>query len=250
MNGKWPKLAVAALIAVAFAAYFGLDLGSQLNLPNLKARHGELLASVNRAPGRAVAIFFLIYVAVTALSLPGAAIMTIAAGAIFGLWRGVLVVSFASAVGASLAFLSSRYLLRNWVKERFSTRIAAIDRGMESGGAFYLLTLRLIPAFPFFLINLGMGLTAMRLITFYIVSQVGMLPGTFLFVNAGVQLSDVRSVSDILSPELVGSLVLLGIFPLIARAVLGWLARRRVYRGFKRPRRFDRNLVVIGAGAG
>ncbi len=192
----------------------------------------------------------LLYVAVTALSLPGAAILTLAAGAIFGLWRGTLIVSFASTIGASLAFLSSRYLLRDWVKARFGNRIAAIDRGIARDGAFYLLTLRLIPAFPFFLVNLAMGLTAMRLLTFALVSQAGMLLGTLVYVNAGTQLAAIESTRDILSPALIGSFVLLGLFPLFAKALVGWWKRRRVYRRWRRPRRFDRNLIVIGAGAG
>jgi pyruvate/2-oxoglutarate dehydrogenase complex dihydrolipoamide dehydrogenase (E3) component/uncharacterized membrane protein YdjX (TVP38/TMEM64 family) len=187
---------------------------------------------------------------VTSLSLPGAAVMTLAAGAIFGLWTGVFIVSFASAIGASLAFLSSRYILRDWVASKFARRVKAIDDGIQKDGAFYLLTLRLIPAFPFFLINLAMGLTAMRLPVYYLVSQAGMLPGTFVFVNAGTQLSQIRSTSDILSPGLIGSFVLLGLFPLIAKFVIGRIRRSRIYKGYTRPQRFDRNLVVIGAGAG
>jgi pyruvate/2-oxoglutarate dehydrogenase complex dihydrolipoamide dehydrogenase (E3) component/uncharacterized membrane protein YdjX (TVP38/TMEM64 family) len=198
----------------------------------------------------AAAAFFLLYVAVTALSLPGAAILTLAAGAIFGLWEGILIASFASTIGASLAFLSSRYLLRDWVKARFGGRIDAIDRGIERDGAFYLLSLRLIPAFPFFLVNLAMGVTAMRLLIFALVSQLGMLPGTIVYVNAGTQLAAVESSSDIFSPALIGSFVLLGLFPLLAKAAVGWWKRRLVYRGWRRPRRFDRNLIVIGAGAG
>ncbi len=209
-----------------------------------------MVALLDRRPLLIIGGFFVLYVAVTALSLPGAVIMTLAAGAIFGLWQGTLIVSFASAIGASLAFLSSRYLLRDWVKSRFGKRVEAIDRGIDKDGAFYLLTLRLIPAFPFFLINLAIGLTAMRLLVFYPVSQIGMLPGTLVFVNAGVQLSQISSTGDILSPRLVGSLVLLGIFPLIGKVLLASWKRRRAYHGYRRPARFDRNLVVIGAGAG
>ena len=177
-------------------------------------------------------------------------ILTLAAGAVFGVGLGTLIVSFASAIGASLAFLSSRFVLRDWVKARFGQRIAAIDRGIAKEGALYLLTLRLIPAFPFFLINLAMGLTTMRLGTYFIVSQIGMLPGTLVFVNAGTQLAAIDSTSDILSPALIGSFVLLGLFPLIAKWFVGLVKRRRVYRAYRRPRRFDRNLIVIGAGAG
>lgn len=250
MSGRYGRIALLAAIAAGVAAYFIFDLGSLLTLDNVKGQRGELVELLEQRPLLIIGGFFLLYVAVTALSLPGAVIMTLAAGAIFGLWRGSLIVSFASAIGASLAFLSSRYLLRDWVKRRFGRRVEAIDRGIEKDGAFYLLTLRLIPAFPFFLINLAMGLTAMRLLPFYAVSQVGMLPGTLVFVNAGVQLSQISSTRDILSPALIGSFVLLGLFPLIAKLLLGWWNRRRVYRGYRRPARFERNLVVIGAGAG
>ncbi|GAA3996873.1 FAD-dependent oxidoreductase [Sphingomonas humi] len=244
------RLGLLALLVGAIAAFFLLDLGTYLTLDSLKARKEELAALLDARPLLVIGGFFLVYVTATALSLPGAVILTLAAGAIFGLGLGTLIVSFASAIGASLAFLSSRYLLRDWVKARFGARVAAIDRGIAEGGAFYLLTLRLIPAFPFFLINLAMGLTAMRLPVFYLVSQIGMLPGTLVFVNAGTQLAAIERTSDILSPGLIGSFVLLGLFPLIAKAVIGWLKRRRVYRGWTRPRSFDRNLVVIGAGAG
>ncbi|HEX8571622.1 MAG TPA: FAD-dependent oxidoreductase [Allosphingosinicella sp.] len=247
MNGR---ILLLLLLALAIAGFFVFDLGQYLTLETLKARQAELEAFVEARPVAAVVAFFLVYVAVTALSLPGAAIMTVAAGAIFGLWRGTLIVSFASTIGASLAFLSSRYLLRDWVKARFGPSIAAIDRGLEKDGAFYLLTLRLIPAFPFFLINLAMGLTGMRLLTFALVSQVGMLPGTLVYVNAGTQLAAIESTSDILSPALIGSFLLLGLFPLAAKLLVGWWRKRRIYRGWRRPGRFDRNLIVIGAGAG
>ena len=244
------KIALVLLIAAAVAAFFLFDFASYLSLEALKARQAELAGFVEQRPVAAIGGFFILYIAVTALSLPGAAIMTLAAGAIFGLLLGTIIVSFASAIGASLAFLSSRYILRDWVRGRFGKRVEAIDKGIARDGAFYLLTLRLIPAFPFFLINLAMGLTAMRLATFYVVSQVGMLAGTIVYVNAGTHLAGIESTSDILSPGLIGSLVLLGIFPLIAKATLGWWKRRQVYKGWKRPRRFDRNLIVIGGGAG
>ncbi|CAA9527836.1 MAG: COG0398: uncharacterized membrane protein / Mercuric ion reductase [uncultured Sphingomonadaceae bacterium] len=244
------KLGLLALLAAAVAAFFALDLGSYLTLDGLKARQADLSALLADRPLLVVGGFFAIYVAAAALSLPGAAILTLAAGAVFGLWLGTLIVSFASAIGASLAFLSSRYLLRDWVGGRFGKRIARINSGIEKDGAFYLLTLRLIPAFPFFLVNLAMGLTTMKLATFYIVSQIGMLAGTLVFVNAGTQLARIESTGDILSPALIGSFVLLGLFPLLAKWILGLVKRRRVYKGFTRPRTFDRNLVVIGAGAG
>jgi pyruvate/2-oxoglutarate dehydrogenase complex dihydrolipoamide dehydrogenase (E3) component/uncharacterized membrane protein YdjX (TVP38/TMEM64 family) len=249
-RGSQGRIVLLLLIALAIAAFFAFDLGAYLTLTSLKSRQADLAAFVDSSPLAAIAAFFLLYVAVTALSLPGAAILTLAAGAIFGLWEGTLIASFASTIGASLAFLSSRYLLRDWVKARFGTRIDAIDRGIARDGAFYLLTLRLIPAFPFFLVNLAMGVTAMRLLTFALVSQAGMLLGTIVYVNAGTQLAGIESTNDIFSPALIGSFVLLGLFPLLAKAGVGWWRRRRVYRGWRRPRRFDRNLIVIGAGAG
>ena len=249
-SGRPARLALFALLAAGIAAFFLFDLDDGLTLANLQQQKDALAALLDRRPALVVGGFFLLYVATTALSLPGAAILTLAAGAIFGLGLGTLVASFASTIGATLAFLSSRFILRDWVQRRFGARVAAIDRGIDRDGAFYLLSLRLIPLFPFFLINLAMGLTRMRLGTFFLVSQVGMLPGTLVFVNAGTQLAAIRSTSDILSPTLIGSFALLGLFPLLARWLLGRIKQRRVYRGFRRPRRFDRNLVVIGAGAG
>jgi pyruvate/2-oxoglutarate dehydrogenase complex dihydrolipoamide dehydrogenase (E3) component/uncharacterized membrane protein YdjX (TVP38/TMEM64 family) len=247
---SYGRIALLLLIAAAVAAFFVFDLGSWLTLGNLKAQQAALAAAVEARPLLVIGGFFLLYVAVTALSLPGAAIMTLAAGAMFGLLTGTLIVSLASTLGASLAFLSSRYLLRDWVKRRFGRRTEAIDRGVEKDGAFYLLTLRLIPLFPFFLVNLAMGLTAMRLVPYALVSMAGMLPGTIVYVLAGTQLARIESTSDILSPGLIGSFVLLGLFPLIAKGILGAFRRRRIYKGHKLPRRFDRNLIVIGAGAG
>ena len=244
------RIALVLVVAAAFAAFFLLDLGSTLSLDTLKSRQSELASFVEREPLIAAGGFFLIYVAATALSLPGAVIMTLAAGAIFGLLLGTLIVSFASMAGASLAFLSSRYLFRDWVRKRFGKRIETMDRGLAKDGAFYLLTLRLIPVFPFFLINLAMGLTVMRLATFAFVSQIGMFAGTLVFVNAGTQLAAIESTGDILSPGLIGSLVLLGLFPLVAKALLDGWKLRRVYRPWKRPKKFDRNLIVIGGGAG
>ena len=248
--GTANKIALLAFIVAAIAAFFFFDLGSYLTLSSLKARQFDLATLLQNRPLVVIGGFFLLYVATTALSLPGAAILTLAAGAVFGLWLGSLIVSFASTIGASLAFLSSRFVLRDWVKSQFGGRVAAIDRGIENGGTVYLLTMRLIPAFPFFLVNLAMGLTKIRLTTFYGVSQIGMLPGTLVFVNAGTQLASIKSTGDILSPTLIASFVLLGLFPLIVKAIVGLVKRRHVYRNFRRPRRFDRNLVVIGAGAG
>ena len=249
-QGRAGKVALFAFFVAVITAFFVFDLGSYLTLSGLKARQSDLATLLANRPVAVIGGFFLLYVATTALSLPGAAILTLAAGAVFDLWLGSLIVSFASAIGASLAFLSSRFVLRDWVKARFGKRVAAIDRGIEKGGAVYLLTMRLIPAFPFFLINLAMGLTKMRLATFYGVSQIGMLPGTFVFVNAGTQLAAIQSTRDILSPTLIASFVLLGLFPLIVKSIVALFKRRHIYRNYPRPSRFDRNLVVIGAGAG
>ncbi|AFV85392.1 mercuric reductase (Hg(II) reductase) [Alteromonas mediterranea DE1] len=201
-------------------------------------------------PVLSIGVFFAIYVAVTALSLPGAAILTLAAGALFGLVQGLVIVSFASSVGATLAFLVSRFILRDTVRNKFKEKLKKIDEGVEKQGAFYLFTLRLVPVFPFFLINLLMGLTSLKTWTFYWVSQIGMLAGTAVYVNAGTQLAQIDSLSGIVSPGLIFSFVLLGIFPWIAKGIVALVNRRRVYKGYNKPKKFDRNLVVIGAGAG
>ncbi|WP_324749377.1 FAD-dependent oxidoreductase [Sphingomonas sp. LY54] len=250
MKGSSGKILLLLVVAAAIAAFFLLDLDRYLTLDMLKARQADLAALLRERPWFAIGGFFLIYVAATALSLPGAAILTLAAGAIFGLWAGTAVVSVASTLGACLAFLSSRYLLRDWVAARFGKRIAAIDEGIRRDGAFYLLSLRLIPVFPFFLVNLAMGLTAMRLAPYALASWIGMLPGTIVYVNAGTQIARIETTGDILSPALIGSFALLGLFPLLAKFVVGRLRRRRIYKGWRRPKRFDRNLIVIGAGAG
>src|SRR5690606_30009828 len=194
-------------------------------------------------------VFFTVYVAVAAASIPGAAVMTVAAGALFGLFEGTLLVSFASTIGASLAFLVARFVLRDSLRARYGERLKKIDAGIERDGAFYLFTLRLVPVFPFFVVNLLAGLTSIRLRTFYWVSQLGMLAGTLVYVYAGTQLARIDSLRDVLSPGLLGALVLLGVLPLLARWLTRWLAARRVYRGFRRPAKFDYNLLVIGAGS-
>ena len=244
------KLAILALIAIAITLFFVFDLGQYLSLSYLKDSQAEFRELFDARPWLTAGAFFALYVAVTALSLPGAAIMTLAAGALFGLGWGLLLVSFASSIGATLAFLVARFVLRDAIKARFAQRLKAIDRGVERDGAFYLFALRLVPAFPFFVINLVMGLTAMRTLTFYLVSQVGMLPGTFVYVNAGTQIGQIDSLGGLLSPGLIGSFVLLGLFPLIARKLLDAYKARRVYQGWTKPARFDRNLIVIGAGSG
>ncbi|RWA53172.1 dihydrolipoamide dehydrogenase [Cupriavidus sp. UYMSc13B] len=223
-------LIVVAIIAL-FGAYFGLDLGRYLNLPHLKAGQAALQAYHAAHPALAIAGYFLLYVAVTALSLPGAAIMTLAGGAIFGLWVGTLLVSFASTFGATLAFLVSRYLFREAVQRRFGDRLASIHAGLAKEGAFYLFALRLVPLVPFFTINLVMGLTPIKTSTFYWVSQVGMLAGTVVYVNAGTQLARIGSAAEILSPALLGSFALIGLLPLVARAVVRRIQTSNRFRG-------------------
>jgi pyruvate/2-oxoglutarate dehydrogenase complex dihydrolipoamide dehydrogenase (E3) component/uncharacterized membrane protein YdjX (TVP38/TMEM64 family) len=244
------RIALLTLVAAAIAAALWLGVGDLVTLDTLKARRTGLAEMLEQRPVPIMALYFGLYVTFAALSIPGAAVMTLAGGAIFGFWRGLLLVSFASVLGAVLAFLGSRYLFRDWVRRRFGRQIAAIDRGIERDGIFYLLAIRLNPVFPYFLVNLAMGLTRIGVVRFALVSQVGMLPATMVYVNAGTQLAHIRTLGDILSPQLIGSLVLLSLFPLIAKLAVDALRRRRVYRGWKRPRRFDRNLVVIGAGSG
>ena len=248
MDGR--RITLLLLVLAAVAAFFWFDVGSWLTLENLKARQGELQAWQAANPWLSAGIAFLVYVLVTALSLPGATVMTLAIGAVFGLWKGLVLVSFASTIGATLAFLLARFLLRDWVQGRFGDKLKAINEGIEKDGAFYLFGLRLVPLFPFFVINLVMGLTPMRTWTYAWVSQLGMLAGTFVYVNAGTQLGRLESLSGILSPQLILSFALLGVFPLVARRLLAWLRGRKALSGYPRPRRFDRNLVVIGAGSG
>lgn len=214
------RLILAALIAIAIGLFFWLDLGRYLSLDALRAEHAALQAFVTANELSAAAGFFLLYVAVTALSIPGAAVMTLAAGAVFGLLKGTLLVSFASSVGATLAFLLARFLLRDWVERRFAWATDKINAGVTREGGYYLFSLRLVPLFPFFVINLVMGLTRLRSWTFYWVSQLGMLPGTLVYVNAGTQLGQIEEAGDILSPALIGSFVLLGLFPLLAKKSL------------------------------
>lgn len=243
------KLLIVAVIVLLAATFFWLDLHRLLTLEGLKASLGQFEAWRAAAPLLVSLAFFVAYVMVAALSLPGAAVMTLAAGALFGLLEGTLIVSFASSIGATLAFLASRYLLRDAIQKRFGDRLKAINEGMARDGAFYLFTLRLVPLFPFFLVNLLTGLTQIRTRSFYWISQVGMLAGTLVYVNAGTQLAKISSLSGVASPGLLISFALLGIFPLLSKWFLGVLRRRRVYAKWTRPQRFDRNLVVIGAGA-
>lgn len=244
------RLALLVFIFILIAAFFVFDLQNYLTLETLKAQQAAIETYRSNHPGRAVAIYALVYIAVTGLSLPGATILTLAGGAVFGLLWGTLIVSFASTIGATLAFLAARFLFRDVVKSRFGDRLQAIDKGVAKDGALYLFTLRLVPVFPFFVINLVMGLTALKTQTFYWVSQVGMLAGTVVYVNAGTQLGKLESLSGILSPELIGSFALLGIFPLFANKIVETIKANKVYAQWIKPTRFDSNVVVIGAGSG
>jgi len=250
------KAGVLVVIAAAAASFWAGDLGRYLSLGYLQHSHGSLVALYAQQPVMVMLGYVLMYVVVTALSLPGATIVTLAGGAIFGFSWGLLLVSFASSIGATLAFLTARFVLREHVERRFGAWLAEVNRGVERDGAWYLFTLRLVPLVPFVVINLAMGLTTMKTRTFYAVSQLGMLAGTAVFVNAGTQLARVNSLNDILGPGLLASLALLGVFPWLARQGMAALRRHHVHARWmarwsgQRPRRFDRNLIVIGGGAG
>ena len=246
LDKRW---VVVIAVALAVALFFWFDLEHYLSLEFIKSRQAQLETWRAARPVVAGATGFLIYVALAALSLPGAAVMTLAAGAIFGLLWGTLIVSFASTIGATLAFLASRLLFKTWVQSRFGDRLTAVNAGIQKEGGFYLFTLRQVPLFPFFVINLAMGVTPIRPLTFYWVSQLGMLAGTLVYVNAGTQLARVESLSGIASPGLLISFALLGLFPLIAKKGLDLVRARKVYARWQRPRHFDRNLVVIGGGS-
>ncbi len=244
------KIVLILIFAILVSAFIYFDISRLLTLDYLKSQQGTLLDLFEENPLAAGVGYFLMYVAVTAVSLPGAAIMTLAGGAIFGFGWGLLIISFASSIGATLAMLAARFILRDQVKRRFGRQLEKIDRGIEREGAFYLFTLRLVPVVPFFVINLVMGLTNIRTSVFYLVSQAGMLAGTIVYVNAGTQLARIDSLSGILSPELLASFVFLGFFPLIARKIVDIARSRKVLRKWKKPASFDRDLIVIGAGSG
>ena len=249
---KASKLLVLALIGLAITSFVVLDLGRYLSLDALRQSQASLASAYTENPWSLRAGFFAVYVAVASLSLPGAAILTLAGGGVFGLGWGLLLVSFASSVGATVSFLAARFVLRDAVQARFGNRLTEINQGIARDGALYLFSLRLIPVVPFFVINLLMGLTTLRTRTFYWVSQLGMLAGTAVYVNAGTRLAELQSLKDVASPEVLGAFVLLGLFPLIAKALMNLVQKRKVYARWKavRPQTFDRNLIVIGGGAG
>jgi pyruvate/2-oxoglutarate dehydrogenase complex dihydrolipoamide dehydrogenase (E3) component/uncharacterized membrane protein YdjX (TVP38/TMEM64 family) len=249
MKNASGKLLLVAVIAVMVAVFFLLDFDRFLTLGYLKAQQQAFQDYYQAHRMWTLLAYFIIYVLVTALSLPGAAVMTLAGGALFGFWPALLVVSFASTIGATLAMLVARFLLRDWVQGQFGDKLKAINAGIDKEGALYLFSLRLVPLFPFFLINLAMGLTPLRAVTFYWVSQIGMLAGTAVYVNAGTQLGQLESAAGILSPALLISFALLGGFPLAAKKTLALVKERQLMNRFPRPKRFDYNLVVIGAGS-
>lgn len=249
MNSRNSKIALIVAVLILVAVFFVFDLGRYLTLDYLKEQQQVFSEYYQQHRLFSLGLYFLIYVVVTALSLPGATVMTLAGAALFGFWAALVVVSFASSIGATLAFLVSRFLLRDWVQNKFGDKLTAINQGIERDGAFYLFSLRLVPLFPFFMINLVMGLTPLKTRVFYLVSQVGMLAGTAVYVNAGTQLGQLQSAAGILSPGIIFSFVLLGLFPLLAKKALGIFQAHKVYAGQRKPEKFDYNLVVIGAGS-
>ena len=243
------KILIAVILSAALVAFFALDLHRHLTLDALKQQQQVFADYYGAHPWQTVLIYLALYVGATALSLPGATLLTLAGGALFGLWVGTVVISFASSIGATLAFLVSRFVLRDYVQKKFADRLRGINDGFAKDGAFYLLSLRLLPVVPFFAVNLLMGLTPMRVSRYYLVSQLGMLPATLVYVNAGTQLGQLQSLRDVASPEVIASLALLGVFPLLAKKLLEVYRTRRVMRGFRKPEKFDYNVVVIGGGS-
>ncbi|WOE83452.1 FAD-dependent oxidoreductase [Aeromonas veronii] len=244
------RLLLALVMGSLIGTFFALELGRYLTLDALQAQQAAVAQWVDSHFVTASLLFVLIYVLSTALSLPGASLLTLGGSAVFGVAWGLLLVSFASTLGATLAFLSARFLLRDWVTARFGDKLATFQSGMAKEGAFYLLSLRLIPIFPFFLVNLLMGLTPIRVSTYYWVSQLGMLPGTFVYVLAGSELGQLTSTGNILSPRLMVALTLLGLMPWLIKKLTAKLALRRLLSPYRKPARYDYNLLVIGAGAG
>ncbi len=244
------KFGLLAIIVILVGGFFVFGLGDYLTLEYFQTQKQAIDDYYQAQPVKTGLIYFFIYLIMFALALPAGAVLTLAGGAIFGLGWGTLLVSFASSIGSTLAFLASRSILRDWVEQRFGSNLAAINKGVEKEGPFYLFTLRLVPIFPPAAINLLMGLTRIKVLPFYIVSQLGMLAGTLVYINAGTQLAQINPDEGILSADLILAFVLLGVFPLIAKKIVDWLQSRKVYRGFTKPRRFDTNMVVIGAGSG
>ena len=247
-------LSITIVLSLAILGFFIfrqdiLDILAQLNLQSLKDNYASLKIYFNDRPFQSSLVYVAIYILVTALSLPGAVILTLAGGAIFGLWWGIILVSFSSTLGATAAFLLTRFFFRNYIRSRFGDKLTTINEGIKKDGAFYLFTLRLVPIFPFFVINVLMALTALKTWTFYWVSQLGMLLGTVIYVNAGTQLATLNSTGDILSIDLIISLCVVGLLPITAKLFIGIIRRKRIYAKWTRPKQFDYNLIVIGGGA-
>ena len=244
------KKKIIIVVLLLLAMWFIYDFNHLLTLENAKNQQASLTGYIEQNFLIASTAYFILYVLATALSVPGALILTLLGAALFGFWWSILLVSFASSIGATLAFLFSRYLLRDWVQEKFAGNLNAINQGIEKDGNLYLLTLRLIPIFPFFIINLLMGVTTMSGRNFYLYSQIGMLPATMVYLNAGTQLANIQSLSGLLSPAVLTSLVILGLFPLTTKFIVNKIKLRNVYAKWTKPTSFDRNMVVIGAGSG
>lgn len=249
MNKTFLRLILLCLISVSVLLFAGLDLGQYLSFEYLKEKQVILQDFYSGNMFLTIIAYMLIYIVVTALSLPGAAVLSLAGGVLLGFGVGVIAVSFASSIGATLAFLASRFILRDYVQDKFGDRLRIINEGMEKDGAFYLFSLRLVPLFPFFMVNLLMGLTPISVRTYYLVSQLGMLPATLVFINAGTRIGMLESVSGIISPSMLISLALLGVVPIISRKGIEYYKARKIMAGYSRPRNYDYNLVVIGAGA-
>lgn len=243
------KLLLIFVIVALVAAFFALDLGQYLTLDYIKSQQQAFQNFYSSNKELAFGVFAAMYIAVTGLSLPGAAIMTLLAGALFGVVAGTIIVSFASTIGATIAFLIARYILKDMVQKKYGDKLKAINEGFKKEGAFYLFTLRLVPLFPFFLINILMGLLPIRTIVFFLVSQIGMLPGTIVYVFAGTELAKIQSVGDIASANIIIAFTILGIFPLIAKRLVDYIRTQKILKPFRRPKSFDYNLVVIGGGA-
>lgn len=243
------KLFTLIVIAAFFAASYYLGLFQYFSLDYIKSQQQGYYQFYQQNPFICIGLFFLVYVITTALSFPGAAVLTLLAGALFGLTLGTLIVSFASSIGATLAFLVARFLMRGYVEKQFGPQLSKINKGIQKDGASYLFTLRLIPIVPFFVINLALGLTKMRALTFYIISQIGMLPGTLVYVNAGTQLSQIDSLAGLVSFDILVSFAVLAFFPYITKGLFAFFKNRKLYSKFKKPKKFDYNLVVIGAGS-
>ena len=249
MNRRWGKILLVMLGLLGLLAYFYFDLGQYFTLEELKSREDWLANFRQTHPYQVISAFLALYILSVALSLPIAVVLSLGGGAIFGFWLGSLLVVIGASIGATLAFWASRHLLKSWVQGHFGDRLRSINKGVDKEGAFYLFTLRLVPIFPFFVINLGMGLTSLRSVTFFLVSAIAMIPGTMVYVNAGTQLSKLTSLKGILSPEILLSFAALGILPLVAKKCVGWMRSKQVFKKYKRPREFEYNIVVIGAGS-